>query len=391
MRIGVDACCWSNGRGYGRYVRELLRAMVPAAPRDEFHLFLDPGTAAEMDLSGPNVRTHVVELDAAPTSAASADGNRSLRDLGRMSLAVRRVRPDVFFSPSVYTWFPLFPGQRAVVGVHDAIADEHPELTLPDVRARMFWRLKVSAALRQARLVLTVSRFSARQIHDVLGVPRDRIRVAEEAPAGAYRPADDGEVEAAARRAGLPPGASWFVYVGGFNPHKHVDVLVRAHADLVRRLGDAAPHLLLVGTLDEDVFHGGVDQIRAAIREEGTGDRVHWTGFVPDDGLRPLHAGALALALPSECEGFGLPAVEAAACGTPVVATLRSPLPEILEGGGVFVEPRDRGALADALERLATDADFRRRAGREALRRASALTWERTAEEALGALREAAA
>lgn len=365
--------------------------MVPAAPGDRFYLFVDRSTADEVDLTGPNVEKRIVDLDVAPTEAASADGSRSLRDLGRMSLAVRRVQPDVFFSPSVYSWFPLFPGQKAVVGVHDAIADRHPELTFPDRRARLFWRLKVGAALRQARLILTVSGYSARQIQSVLDVDASRIRVAEEAPAAAYRPAERDAVAAAARRAGLPPGEEWFVYVGGFNPHKHVDVLVRAHADLLRRPGNSSPHLLLVGSVGEDVFHSGVDRVRAAVAEEGTSGRVHWAGYVPDEELRLLHAGATALVLPSECEGFGLPAVEAAACGTPVVATRESPLPELLAGGGVFVEPRDARALADAMERLATDDDFRRTAGAAALRRASELSWRRTAERALGALREAAA
>lgn len=390
MRIGVDACCWANDRGYGRYTRELLRALVASAPEHDFHLLADPRAAGLIDLSGPNVHVETVRLGEPPVEAAASGGSRSPLDLLRMARAVRRLRPDIFFSPSVYSWFPLFPGQPAVVCVHDAIADEHPDLTLPGLADRLLWKLKVRAALGQSDLVLTVSRFSAERISRVLGVPEGRIRVAEEAPAAAYRPGDPERARAAADRIGLPENARWFVYVGGFNPHKRVDVVVRAHARLVRDLDDP-PHLLLVGSVDGDVFHGHREEIREEVARAGTGDRVHWTGFVPDDELRHLHAGALALVLASECEGFGLPAVEAAACGTPVVATERSPLPELLDGGGLFVPPGDEDALVRALRRMSRDADFREAAGRTALERASRLSWERTASRALDTLAEAAA
>ncbi|CAN5407570.1 glycosyltransferase family 1 protein [soil metagenome] len=392
MRIGVDACCWTNGRGYGRFTRELLRQMVALAPEDEFVCFLDPWAAERFDLEAPNVRTVTVDLSAAPTAAAAADGYRSPLDLWRLTRAVAREPLDVFFSPSVYTYFPLPPQLAAVVTVHDAIADRFPELTMPTLRARLFWRGKVRLALQQARLVLTVSDFAAREIAEVLRVEPGRIRVAVEAPAPTYRPSDaPAQVAAAAARAGLPAGARWFLYVGGFNPHKHLDVLVRAHAAVARDHEEDAPHLLLVGTTDGDVFHREIERIREEIDAAGTGQLVHWPGFVPDEELRHLHSGAVALVLPSECEGFGLPAVEAAACGTPVIATLQSPLPELLEGGGIFLPPRDEAALTVALRTLLTDELARRRLGAWARARARQLSWTRSARAALDALHEAAA
>jgi glycosyltransferase involved in cell wall biosynthesis len=391
MRIGVDAACVANERGYGRFARELLRAMVRLAPGDEFVCFVD-ARARERIEPAPNVRLVEVAQSASPTAAAAADGSRAPADMLRFSRAVWRERPNVFFSPSVYTYFPLPPALAAVVTVHDAIADRFPELTLPSRRARLFWRLKVGLALHQARLVLTVSEFAAREIAEVLGVPRARIRVAVEAPAAAYRPSETpADVAAAAARAGLPAAVRWFAYVGGFNPHKHVDLIVRAHAELVRAAPDAPPFLLLVGKVEGDVFHGAQAAIRAAIAECGTARYVCWAGFVPDEELRHLLSGAIALLLPSENEGFGLPAVEAAACGAPVVATTASPLPELLAGGGFFVAPRDLPALTDAMRRLAGDEPARRIMGARALEGARALSWERGAGAALGALREAAA
>ena len=118
---------------------------------------------------------------------------------------------------------------------------------------------------------------------------------------------------------------------------------------------------------------------------------MHWTGFLPDEELRHLHSGAVALLLPSLCEGFGLPAVEAAACGTPVIATTSSPLPELLAGGGLFVAPGDEGALTSALVELLDHETARRTMGLRARERASELSWARSARSAHGALQEAAA
>ena len=390
MRIGIDVTCWANGRGYGRFAREVVGEMVAIAPDDEFVCFADDRAADMFELSASNVRLIRVAQSVSPTQAAASDGSRSPIDMLRLTRAVWRETLSVFFCPSVYTYFPLPPGLRAVVTVHDAIADRYPELTLPTWRARLFWRAKVSLALAQARLVLTVSDFAAREIAEVLRVAPARIRVAVEAPSASYQPSDPHDVARMAARVGVPAGGRWFVYVGGFNPHKHVDLIVRAHAEVTGDSRDP-PHLLLVGTTGGDVFHGAHAGIRAAIHAGGNAHLVHWTGFVPDDELRHLLTGSVALLLPSECEGFGLPAVEAAACGTPVIATTASPLPELLEGGGIFVHPRDQPALVSALRAMLTDEPARAAMGARARARAAMLTWRRSASAALGALREAAA
>ncbi|HET6277341.1 MAG TPA: glycosyltransferase family 1 protein [Candidatus Polarisedimenticolia bacterium] len=391
MRVGIDACCWSNERGYGRFARELLRAMAPLAPGDEFVCFLDRWTRDRFFLELPNVSVVCVDQAASPSRAASARGFRSPSDMLRLSRAVHAEPLDVFFCPSVYTYFPLPLRLPAVITIHDAIAERYPKLTLPSARDRLFWRMKVRLAIWQARLVLTVSEFSRRELAAVLGIPPGIIRVAGEAPAPIYRPSETAEqVRAVARKVGVPDGARWFIYVGGFNPHKNVDSIVHAHGAAARRFRDTPLYLLLVGSADRDVFHGDLGTIEAAIAEEGTGDLVKWTGFVADEDLRHLHTGALALAIPSQCEGYGLPAVEAAACGTPVVATTASPLPEILEGGGLFVPPGDVGALSAAFGALLEDEPRRRSMGRRAREQTSRLSWSSSAEVTLQALREAA-
>ena len=274
--------------------------------------------------------------------------------------------------------------------VMQSIAERFPELTLPSARARLFWKAKVWLALAQARLILTVSDYSAREITEVLHVPSSRLRVAVEAPADVYRPSAASDVAAAAERVGLPSDARWMMYVGGFSPHKRVPAIVTAHGKLKAQLGDKTPHLLLVGKLSGDAFLSNHQDIREAISAAGTDALVHWTGFLSDDELRHLHTGSVALVLPSLAEGFGLPAVEAAACGCPVIATTASPLPELLAGGGIFVNPRDEVALAEAMMLLASDDALHARMSHMAKERADVLTWTHASRVTLSALEEAA-
>mgnify|MGYP001604937546 FL=1 len=391
MRIGVDASCLANGRGYGRFTQELLGALVAGAPNDEFVLFCDSRAAAAWSSDRPNVSVVLVRQGKSPTLAAAAGGSRGVLDMLRFTRAVARAHLDVFFSPSAYTYFPLPLGLPAVVTIHDAIADRFPQLTFPDARARMFWRAKIWLALKQARIVLTVSEYAARDIEAVYGVAKRQIRVATEAPAPEYAPSETCEqIRRVAARFGLVSDDRWFIYVGGFNPHKHVDVIVRAHAAACAALV-APPHLVLVGTREDDVFHSAGARIDAAASSSPLSSRIHWTGFVPDCDLKHLLSGAIALVLPSECEGFGLPAVEAAACGTPVIATTASPLPELLAGGGIFVAPGNEQELISAMRTMLSDEGARRAMGDRALERSRVLSWNRTADSTLDALREAAA
>jgi glycosyltransferase involved in cell wall biosynthesis len=364
--------------------------MAEMATDDEFICFIDPFTFDQFDLRPSNLRVVQVEQSAAPTAAAAAGSYRSPADMLRLTRATWAETLDVFFCPSVYTYYPLPPRLPAVVTIHDAIPERFPGLTLPSARARLFWKGKVRLAIWQSRLILTVSDYAARDLTSIMGIPAGRIRVISEAPSPSFQPIEFAQrLGVVPRRWGVPEHAQWILYVGGFNPHKNVESLVRAHARIVKEAPSGSPFLLLVGATDGDVFYSGQASIRSEIERAGTTDFVKWTGFVPDEDLAELYSGALALVLPSACEGFGLPAVEAAACGTPVVATRESPLPELLAGGGVFVPPGNDDALVEALKLLVNDDAARLTMGERALERARLLNWRDSARNAMQVLREA--
>ena len=389
MRIGIDVTSWVNNRGYGRFTRQLVSAMARMAEGDELVLFIDKASARTAAISLPRSSVVEVPTNVAPSAAASSRGSRSAADIWRMSREVSRHDLDAFFFPTAYSWFPLIGGPPSVVTIHDAIAERFPEMVVPGFKARTFWRAKLKLAVLQARTVMTVSEFARRDVARYHGVPFDRIRVAVEAPSDAYRACPMSESETELASLGIDSRTGWFVYVGGLSPHKNVPRLVRAFARAVIGL-ENRPLLILSGPFDDDVFHTDRVSIADEIAALGIGSLVKWAGYLPDESLSRVLSGAIALVLPSECEGFGLPAVEAAACGTAVIATTESPLPQLLEGGGIFVDPADEDALTGAILRLAVDESLQGSMGAKAMERAQALSWDDAARAALRAIREAA-
>jgi len=383
LTIGVDATCLAAGRGYGRFARELFPALLERADADEYVLFADESTRGALEsLPGRHVLLPTSEPQA---SAASARGNRRLSDMWRMGRAVARHSLDVMYFPSVYTFYPV-PGQTPVaVAIHDTIPEHFGEIVFPTRWNRTLWNLKLRLALRRAGGVLTVSDWSRQTLAEHFSLAEGAIHVTPEAPAAAFSPPDGPEPRRAwLRGEGLPEDAPYFLFVGGFNPHKNLPRLVDAFANAAANRPDLL--LLLVGDHTGDVFHTDVGALRRRIEERGLTERVHWAGFVDDETLRHLYAGARALVLPSLEEGFGLPAVEAAACGTPCIATRNSPLPDLLAGGGHFFDPLDRDALTLALIEFADAPARNDELGRQARERASALSWATTAEATRNAL-----
>ena len=383
MRIGIDASTWHNGRGFGRFTREIVSAMLALESRHEFVLFFDRETPCE------HAQTVVVAQSRPVTEAAVADGSRRPADLLRFTRAAARQRLDVLFYPAVYSWFPCPPGTPNLVTLHDAIAEHYPDLVFPQRRTRLLWSIKMALARMQATRFLTVSRAAREEIVAHMRIDPGLIDLTTEGPKEVFHPPASAPDAARARERvshelRLPDGARYFVFVGGFAPHKNVLGLVHGFAALAPSAADV--HLLLVGDLGSHGFHGNLEELRHAIASHGLTARVHFTGFVTDEVLAEIYGGAIALVLPSFSEGFGLPAIEAMACGTPVVASNRGALPEIVADAGLLVDPADRAALQAALGSLIEDGRLRADLQQRALARAGRFSWSLAAHLALQAL-----
>ena len=187
MRIGVDATCWTNRRGYGRFARSLLTAALAADPAKDYTFFVD--TESEEFPLPDGVEIVRVAADVPTVKAAAADGSRSLSDMWAMSRAISARKLDLFFFPSVYSYVPLSSAAPELTTIHDVIPERFPKMVFPTLRSKLFWRAKVFAACSRARLVLTVSEYSRRCIAETLRIPPARLRVVNEAGDPAFRPA----------------------------------------------------------------------------------------------------------------------------------------------------------------------------------------------------------
>lgn len=383
MRIGIDGGCLANRRGFGRFARQTIAALAEARSSHEFLVFVDRPSLDAVRVPG-RFEAVVVDVREAPSRAASAAGSRSLRDLLAMGRAVARSKVDLIYFPATYSFFPVWNVGRVVITMHDTLALAHPEWVFPTWRGRLSWKVKEYAAARLADHILTVSEASRRDLMAWFGLAGDRVSVVPEGPEAAFRPRPAGpDSDAVLGRWGLVPGARYLLYVGGLSPHKNLPRLIEAFA----RSAPADVALVLVGDTG-DVFHTHVPALHEAVARLGLGDRVRFPGFVPDEDLAYLYSRAYALVQPSLMEGFGLPPIEAMACGTPVLSSRAGSLPEVVGDAGLFFDPTDVDAIAAALRAALDDPGGRDRLAGLALDRAKRYTWAAAARAILACFDE---
>jgi glycosyltransferase involved in cell wall biosynthesis len=376
MRVGIDATSWANRRGYGRFARNALGRLVDVDSGTTYVFVIDEESARSAELPS-GAETLVVKLSRPPAEAASAGSYRPPTDLLRVGFAASRARFDALLFPSVYTYFPSL-GAPSVVGVHDLIAADFPELTVPSRRSRAFWELKQRTAVRLARQLFTVSESARRDLSSRLRVPAEKLAVVPEAPDPVFSPRSEWDVGEAIGSLGLAPGTRYLLNAGGVSPHKNVETLLDAYAELRRAEPDVK--VVVVGALEGDTYLSSAGSVRARIAELGLGDGVVLPGFVPDETLARLYSGAAAVVLPSLAEGFGLPAVEAAACGAPVILSDIPAHRETLADEAIFFPPRDTSVLAERLRQLLGSDMLRRSLAERGHRRVQRFTWDASAE-----------
>ena len=391
MRIAVDASCWNNNRGFGRFTRELVGAMSREDTGHELILLAD-GPIAEAGL-GPGTEVLPVTTARQVIASATADSRRGVGDVLTFRRAAARTGADILFYPAVYSWFPPPRGMPNAVTFHDAIAEHFPELIFPGHSARLAWTAKTWLAKTLADRILTVSQAAKAEIEHYLRIHGQAIDVICEGAAPVFAPVTDPETLRAARdRAGLGPGTRFLVYVGGFAPHKNLTRLFEAFDTVLARPGTADVRLVMSGDPAGGGFHSIFEELQTQMRASPRlAARVLFPGYLSDADLAALYSQTVALVLPSLSEGFGLPALEAMSCGAPVLGAAGGAVMEVAGAAGYGFDPLDPTSIAGAISVICDEPQLRGRLAARAIPETARNTWTQAAALTITALESVAA
>jgi glycosyltransferase involved in cell wall biosynthesis len=368
MRVGIDArLVYYSQAGIGQYILHLVDGLARVDNENEYVLLQSRKDDTTI-LKEPNFRR---------VSLWTPSHHR----LERFSLNVELMRLglDVLHSPDFIP--PHRPSCKSVITVHDLAFLLYPHF-LTKESARYYGH--IDQAVRWTDHIVAVSESTKRDTVQHLGVPEDKITVVYEAASPIFRPIDREEARAHVRnRHGVD--APFVLFVSTIEPRKNVPTLVRAMWQLLQCYKEDV-HLVLAGGkgwLFEDSF--------AAVEELELDDRVHFLGRVSSEDLLYLYNAAELLAHPAFYEGFGLPPLEAMACGLPVIVSNVASLPEVVGDAGLLIDPHDVDELTVAMWRVLNDAELYREMRVKGLRQAAQFSWERAARETLKIYRLASA
>jgi len=373
VHIGLNGYFWGRETtGSGQYLMRLLAELAHLCREHRYTLFVPrAATGAKTVDTPPGVRRVEIPFDWAHENLAKLWFEQIA-----IPRACRRAGVELLHVP--YLAPPLFGRLPAVITIHDLIP-----LVLPayrgDWRVRLYMRL-VARGARRATAILTDSHAARTDIERVLHLPAERVYVIYLAAEERYRPTmDQAAVQAWQRERGLP--SDYVLYLGGFDQRRNVQTLIRAFAQFIRQhetAPAALPRLVLAGQLPAADTPFTPDPRRLA-REAGIAAWAHFPGRIAEEDKPWLYGGASLFAFPSLYEGFGLPPLEAMACGVPVLAAAATSLPEIVGDGGICLEPLAAEAWANAMARLWFSPEERALWRERAILQAARFSWQRTA------------
>ena len=392
MRVVMNAWFLDQpGTGSGQYLQGLLRTLPSVAP-DVQSILVAPSNRFASSL--PEVQAELWPLR----------GRLWRSHLGKVILEqivfphiCRRCGADIAHVP--YWGSPLRPTVPTVVTVHDVIP-----LLLPAYRGgllvRLYTRLAAASA-RRAAWVVTDSLASMRDIVHHLRVPAERVRSVYLAPGEHLSPQESPDDVSVRQFYGLVPGlpsacdgrlepigtSRYILYLAGHDIRKNVDNLLVAFSIVTQSDNDVS--LVIGGKLPDDASPPHVDP-RPLVDQLRMQDRVRFIGWVEEDHKPALYRGAACAVFPSRYEGFGLPVLEALACGTPMISSNASSLPELLGDAGFALDPDDVEGLAGAMLACLVDGQFRADLRQRGPKQAARFSWTRTVQETVDVYREAA-
>ena len=375
MRIALNAQLLSSAASYraagiNRVLQQFLAELAQVPGNEQYIVYAPDGDANRKLLRVPRVEAHLTHLpvDRPPVRIAW--------EQAALPIELLRARADLlhalgFVSP--FAW-----RGKSVVTVYDLSFLRYPEVY--NRANRVYLSTFTPPSLRRADRVITISEDARRDVIELCGVAPERVTPILLAADESFAPASPDAVAAFRAAHGLPD--RFVLYMGTLQPRKNVELLVRAYA-MLRAQGSDDHALVLAGPRGwqyEPIFD--------LIRQLGIEDSVKFPGFVPGHEQALWYSSATVFAFPSRYEGFGLPLLEAMACGTPVVSSNASSLPEVVGDAGLLVDPADAEGLCAALRHLLEDEARRTALAAAGRERAKLFSWRRMALETVQVYRE---
>jgi glycosyltransferase involved in cell wall biosynthesis len=379
LKIAINAWFWDNPSvGSGQYLRYLLPALLEAEESLEINL-ISPKPFSPAPNSPPNLKFYLAKT---PFGDQASNLAKVWFEQITFPRACRKLGVDLAHVP--YFGSPLVPFGPTLVTIHDLIP-----LILPEYRGGFLVRLYtalVAAAAAQAKIILADSEASRQDILRRLHLPDEQIRVVYLAPAPFFQPAERWQqLVEIKQKYHLPE--NFVLYLGGYDVRKNVRALLYAYTWVSATLGDQYP-LVLAGRLPESDSTFFPDPRRIA-RELGIEEFIITPGWITEEDRPLLYAAATVFVYPSRYEGFGLPVLEAMACGVPVVTTNAASIPELAGPAAFQLDPNDTKHMAAPIIRLCTEESFRDEMIERGLAQVEKFSWKKTAEETLQVYREA--
>lgn len=355
MKIGIDAqTTVGQPTGFGFYVQNLTDTLLKIDQKNKYLLFYPKG---KRDLSTPA---------------------RLWRDQATIPFEALRKGVNVLHHPCFSV--PIITPMPVVVTVHDLIANFFGE-DIP-FYSRLFFARWMPFSYRWATRIIAISSHTRADVMRVLNIPAEKIRVIPLAAGAHYRPIKD-KAEIARVRARYKIAPDYLLHVGTLSPRKNLEFLVR----VFRTLAPQYPSLQLVLTGKKGWYYQGLFHL---VRKEGLTKRVIFTQYVDEADKPALYSGARIFAFPSLYEGFGLPPLEAMACGTSVVASNTSSVPEVVGDAGILLSPHSEKEWITTLSHLLNNGREREVLRARGLKRAQLFSWEKTAQQTIEVYEEAA-
>ncbi|KXH76926.1 MAG: hypothetical protein AYK18_16190 [Theionarchaea archaeon DG-70] len=360
MRVGIDIRMY-NYTGVGEYIKGLLEGLAQIDDRNEYVLLSQSEDLNESAVE--NGKFTRLKIDLRPFSLAEPIG---------LALALRKIKPDVFHCPH-FIVPALFAGPLLVT-LHDLVPLRFPNLL--SIRSRSYYHCMLKVAVRKARKIIAVSNCTKGDIMDFLHVSEDKIVVIHEGVRGIFRPVRDVSViERVLSAHGIE--GKFIVYLGQWKPHKNVEGLIKAFHYAKARV--QLPHKLVICGRKNSRYYS----IPQLVRRLQIQNDVIFVGLISDHDLPILLSAADLLVYPSFYEGFGLPPLQAMACGTPVIASSASSIPEVIGDSGLLHNPHNIQELSDSIIEILVNTEIRRNMIAKGLKRAKMFSWKEAAWKTL--------